>query len=209
MSSVGHTKHLLTVSVEDYFHSGSLQGVVAPKYWARIESRLEKSIHDTIDLLGEHQIVATFFVLGWIAERQPEIVRMIRAAGHEIASRGFGKGEVRSPQALGNLRAMRAGDRAVIYHSGERRAVGIAEVVHDPSVDPSGGEVRVEVRAVRPLPAPVPLEALKTEPTFEGSVLLRQGRLSVVPLSPAEWRDLEELSDVIARTGGLHDAASF
>jgi polysaccharide deacetylase family protein (PEP-CTERM system associated) len=100
MSSVGHTKHLLTVSVEDYFHSGSLQGVVAPKYWARIESRLEKSIHDTIDLLGEHQIVATFFVLGWIAERQPEIVRMIRAAGHEIASRGFGKGEVRSPQAL-------------------------------------------------------------------------------------------------------------
>ena len=117
---------------------------------------------------------------------------------------------VRSPQALGNLRAMRAGDRAVIYHSGERRAVGIAEVVHDASADPSGGEVRVEIRAVRPLPAPVPLEALKTEPAFEGSVLLRQGRLSVVPLSPAEWRDLEELSDVIARTGGLPgDAASF
>jgi polysaccharide deacetylase family protein (PEP-CTERM system associated) len=90
----------MTVSVEDYFHSGSLQGVVAPKYWTKIESRLEKSIRETLDLLGEHQIVATFFVLGWIAERQPEIVKMIRAAGHEIASRGFGKGEVRSPQAL-------------------------------------------------------------------------------------------------------------
>ena len=100
MSPRGQTKHLLTVSVEDYFHSGSLQGVVAPKYWTRIESRLEKSIRETLDLLAEHQIVATFFVLGWIAERQPEIVRMIRAAGHEIASRGYGKGELRSPQAL-------------------------------------------------------------------------------------------------------------
>jgi predicted RNA-binding protein with PUA-like domain len=115
---------------------------------------------------------------------------------------------VRSPQALGNLRAMRAGDRAVIYHSGERRAVGIAEIVRG-AYEAARGEVSVDVRAVLPLPAPVPLEALKREPAFEGSVLLRQGRLSVVPLSPAEWRDLEGLSEVIARTGGLHDAASF
>jgi polysaccharide deacetylase family protein (PEP-CTERM system associated) len=100
MAPPGQSKHLLTVSVEDYFHSGSLQGVVAPKHWTRIESRLEKSIRETLDLLGEHQIAATFFVLGWIAERQPEIIRMIRSAGHEIASRGYGKGEVRSPQAL-------------------------------------------------------------------------------------------------------------
>ena len=67
----------------------------------------------------------------------------------------------------------------------------------------------VDVRAVAPLPAPVPLEALKTEPAFEGSVLLRQGRLSVVPLSPAEWRDLEEIADVIAKTGGLRGAKPF
>jgi polysaccharide deacetylase family protein (PEP-CTERM system associated) len=100
MALDGRATHLLTVSVEDYFHSGSLEGVVAPKHWTRIESRLEKSIRETLDLLGEHDILATFFVLGWIGERQPEIVRMIRAAGHEIASRGYGKGEVRSPQAL-------------------------------------------------------------------------------------------------------------
>ncbi len=93
-------KHLLTVSVEDFFHSGSLEGVVAIKHWSRIESRLERSIKLTLDLLGEHGITATFFVLGWTAERQPEIVRMIRAAGHEIASRGYGKGTVQSPQAL-------------------------------------------------------------------------------------------------------------
>jgi len=115
---------------------------------------------------------------------------------------------VTNAQAQGNLRAMKAGDRAVIYHSGEKRAVGVAEVVRPAYPDPNGGgeAICVDVRAVAPLPAPVPLDALKTEPTFEGSLLLRQGRLSVVPLSPAEWRDLEELAEVIAKTGGLGHA---
>jgi predicted RNA-binding protein with PUA-like domain len=49
----------------------------------------------------------------------------------------------------------------------------------------------------------VPLQQLKLEPAFEGSVLVRQGRLSVVPLAPAEWRDLLALADVLARTGGI------
>ncbi|HEX9400610.1 MAG TPA: EVE domain-containing protein [Anaeromyxobacter sp.] len=117
---------------------------------------------------------------------------------------------VTNAQALGNLRAMKAGDRAVIYHSGERRAMGVAEVVRPAYAPPDRGEtVCVDVRAVAPLPAPVPLEAMKTEPAFEGSLLMRQGRLSVVPLSPAEWRDLEGLSDVIAKTGGLRRAKRF
>jgi len=118
---------------------------------------------------------------------------------------------VSNPQAQGNLRAMRAGDRAVIYHSGERRAVGVAEVVKPAYADPAGdaGNVCVDVRAVEPLPAPVPLEALKTEAAFEGSVLLRQGRLSVVPLSPAEWRALEALAAIIAKTGGLRPKKRF
>jgi predicted RNA-binding protein with PUA-like domain len=116
---------------------------------------------------------------------------------------------VTNAQAQGNLRAMKAGDLAVIYHSGEKRAVGVAEVVRTAYPDPraDGGQVCVDVRALAPLPAPVPLEALKQEPAFEGSALLRQGRLSVVPLSPAEWRDLEEVSQVIARTGGLAQQA--
>jgi predicted RNA-binding protein with PUA-like domain len=118
---------------------------------------------------------------------------------------------VTNAQAQGNLRAMKAGDRAVIYHSGEKRAVGIAEVVRPAYPDPKGdgGKVCVDVRALAPLPAPVPLEALKQEPAFEGSLLLRQGRLSVVPLSPAEWRDLEGVADVIAKTGGLRRAKRF
>jgi predicted RNA-binding protein with PUA-like domain len=118
---------------------------------------------------------------------------------------------VTNAQAQGNLRAMKAGDLAVIYHSGEKRAVGVAEVVRPAYPDPrgDGGRVCVDVRALAPLPAPVPLEALKQEPAFEGSALLRQGRLSVVPLSPSEWRDLEEVAQVIARTGGLAEAKPF
>jgi predicted RNA-binding protein with PUA-like domain len=120
---------------------------------------------------------------------------------------------VSNPQAQANLRAMREGDRAVIYHSGEKRAVGVAEVVRAAYRDPGskdGGElVCVDVRAVEELPAPVPLEALKQEPAFEGSALLRQGRLSVVPLSPAQWQDICDLAEVIAKTGGLRRKKRF
>ncbi len=119
---------------------------------------------------------------------------------------------VRNAQAQANLRSMQEGDRAVVYHSGERRAVGIAEVVRGAYPDPGASDgdlVCVDVRAVAPLPAPVPLEALKLEPAFAGSALVRQGRLSVVPLSPAEWRDLVGLAEIIAKTGGLDREARF
>lgn len=119
---------------------------------------------------------------------------------------------VRNAQAQASLKAMKPGDRAVIYHSGERRAVGVAEVVKSAYPDPGArGEplVCVDLRAAEPLPAPVPLEALKLEPAFAGSALLRQGRLSVVPLSPAEWQDLVDLAGIIARTGGLRRKERF
>ncbi len=118
---------------------------------------------------------------------------------------------VKNPQAQANLQAMKEGDRAVVYHSGEKRAVGVAEVVRTAYPDPTQGDglVCVDLRALEPLPAPVPLEALKLEPAFAGSALLRQGRLSVVPLSPAEWRDLTGIADIIAKTGGLTEDARF
>ncbi len=111
---------------------------------------------------------------------------------------------VTNAQAQLNLEAMRRGDRAVVYHSGERRAMGVAEVVRTAYPDPDdAARVCIDVRALEPLAAPVPLAALKLEAAFEGSVLLRQGRLSVVPLAPAEWRGLMLLADVIAKTGGI------
>lgn len=120
---------------------------------------------------------------------------------------------VSNPQAQANLRTMREGDRAIVYHSGEKRAVGVAEVVRTAYLDPtaagSGDLVCVDVQAVEPLAAPVPLEALKQEPAFEGSALLRQGRLSVVPLSPAQWKEIADLAEVIAKTGGLRRKKRF
>ena len=99
---------------------------------------------------------------------------------------------VANATAQRNLRAMRPGDRVVVYHSGEKRAVGLAEVVRTAYPDPTadGSLVCVDVRAVEPLPAPVPLDALRREPAFRGSPLLRQGRLSVVPISAGEWSAL-------------------
>jgi predicted RNA-binding protein with PUA-like domain len=120
---------------------------------------------------------------------------------------------IANPQAQANLRAMREGDRVLVYHSGEKRAVGVAQVVRAAYPDPTArdGEttVCVDVKAIAPLAAPVPLEAIKLEPAFEGSALLSQGRLSVVPISPAQWSEVEDLADVIAKTGGLRRKKRF
>ncbi|HZY05805.1 MAG TPA: EVE domain-containing protein [Anaeromyxobacteraceae bacterium] len=109
---------------------------------------------------------------------------------------------VQNPQALSNLRAMKVGDRAIVYHTGgERAAVGMAEVVREAYPDPAEKDPRlvaVDLRAGAALPRPVALEALKGEAAFAGSPLLRQGRLSVVPLTEAQWRAVERL----ARGGG-------
>ena len=88
--------------------------------------------------------------------------------------------------------------------------MGVAEVVRTAYAATDGDPlVAVDVRALEALPAPVPLEAIKLEPAFVGSLLLRQGRLSVVPLSPAEWQDLAQLAAIIAKTGGLRGKQRF
>lgn len=102
-----------------------------------------------------------------------------------------------NPQALANLRAMKAGDRVLVYHSGEKAAAGVAEVARSAYPDPAAADPRlvvVDLRAGAPLARPVSLEAMKAEPAFAGSPLLRQGRLSVVPLTEAQWRAVERLA---------------
>ncbi len=81
--------NLFTVNLEDYFQAGAFHQYISPRNWYRFESRLQKNTEETLALLDEHDTKATFFVLGWIAERYPELVRQISNAGHEIASRGF------------------------------------------------------------------------------------------------------------------------
>ena len=100
---------------------------------------------------------------------------------------------VHNALALRNLKAMRPGDRAIFYHTGSERAcIGIVEVVGDPRPDPRDdrGSWWVEVRPVRPLGRPIPLAELKADPGLAGFDLIRLGRLSVVPVTNAQWARL-------------------
>lgn len=102
---------------------------------------------------------------------------------------------VKNPVALKNLRAMKAGDRVVIYHTGdEKAAVGLADVTKPAYRDPKGkypALVVVDLKAVARLPRPVTLAEMKAHPAFAESPLVRQGRLSVVPLTAAQWKVIE------------------
>ncbi len=82
-------KHLLTVLVEDYFHVGAFENLIHQRNWANFEPRYERNTLKTLDLLDELKTKATFFVLGWIAEQNPKLIREISSRGHEVASRGF------------------------------------------------------------------------------------------------------------------------
>ena len=101
---------------------------------------------------------------------------------------------VTAPAALQHIRAMKKGDKAVIYHSGDvRAAVGLAEVTTAPYVDPEGDSEKlavVDVRAVRPLKHPVALAEIKSDPLFAESPLVRISRLSVVPLTSGQFTRL-------------------
>jgi polysaccharide deacetylase family protein (PEP-CTERM system associated) len=82
-------KHLLTILVEDYFHVGAFENLIQQRNWSNFEPRYERNTLKTLDLLDELNTKATFFVLGWIAEQNPKLIREIVARGHEVASRGF------------------------------------------------------------------------------------------------------------------------
>jgi polysaccharide deacetylase family protein (PEP-CTERM system associated) len=80
----------LTFDIEEYFHAEVFAGVVRPEEWPTLESRVVGATEHLLDLLDEARSRATFFVLGWVAERQPRLVRTIAARGHEIACHGYG-----------------------------------------------------------------------------------------------------------------------
>ena len=109
---------------------------------------------------------------------------------------------VRNFQAANNLKAMKTGDRAFFYHSGEGLAiVGIAEIVKEAYPDPTDKEgrfVMVDVKPVAPVKTPVTLAAIKAEKKLADFALVRQSRLSVVPVSAEEWRILCKMAGVAA-----------
>ena len=82
--------NVLSFDIEDWFHILDLPDDQEVCKWSEYESRVEKASHKLLDLLWEKKVKATFFVLGWIAERHPALVREIQNQGHEIGCHGYG-----------------------------------------------------------------------------------------------------------------------
>ena len=107
---------------------------------------------------------------------------------------------VRNYQARNNMRAMCVGDRGFFYHSvGEKRIVGIVEVIAEAHADSTTDDPRwecVDIKAIAPMPRPVTLAEIKAEPRLADFALVKQSRLSVVPVTEAEWRVVCEMGEI-------------
>lgn len=107
---------------------------------------------------------------------------------------------VRNYQASNFLKAMKVGDLAFFYHSvDEKRIVGIVEVVREAYPDPTAEDPRwvcPDLKAVRPVPNPVTLAAIKADPRLADLALIKQSRLSVMPIDAQSW-------DILCGLGGL------
>ena len=134
----------------------------------------------------------------WLLKTEPE------SFSWEDQLRRGAKGEpwtgVRNFIARGNLKRMKNGEFAFFYHTGdEKKVVGIVEVIReaypDPT-DPEGKFLAVDVKAVEPLPKPVTLAAVKAQPRLKDMSLAKHPRLSVQPVTPAEWK-------IVCQMGGM------
>jgi len=83
-------QNAMTIDVEDYFHVSAFDGVVPRSRWNDLESRVCANTDRLLAILDGAHVLATFFILGWVAERYPDLVRRIASLGHEVASHGYG-----------------------------------------------------------------------------------------------------------------------
>jgi len=132
----------------------------------------------------------------WLMKSEPESYSWDQL----VADKRTNWSGVRNHAAALNLKAMKKGDRAFFYHSGEERAVvGICEIVKeaypDPG-DPAGRFVQVDVTAIEPVPKPVTLAAVKAEPKLGEMRLVKESRLSVSPVAAEAWA-------LICKMGGV------
>ena len=119
----------------------------------------------------------------------------------KAGARGEAWTGVRNHTAKQNLEKMKKGDRAFFYHSGEGKAVvGIAEIIRESFPDPTAGAgdpwVAVDVKALTPLKTPVTLAAIKAEPKLKDMTLVKLSRLSVQPVTAAEWKMVCQMGGV-------------
>jgi predicted RNA-binding protein with PUA-like domain len=126
----------------------------------------------------------------WLVKQEPEAYSwddLVRDRGTEWTG-------VRNFQARNNLRQMKVGDRVLFYHSGEQKAViGVAQVAKAAYPDPSADEpqwVAVDIKPLKPLGEPIPLTTIKVEPKLANMLLVRQSRLSVMPVTKEEFETI-------------------
>ena len=135
----------------------------------------------------------------WLVKSEPDAWswdEQVKAGAKGTAWTG-----VRNHTAKLNLMKMKKGDRGFFYHSNVgKEIVGVVEIVRehfpDPTADAGSPWVVVQVKAAEPLPKPVTLEAVKKEPKLKDMALLKQSRLSVQPVTDAEWK-------LVCKMGGL------
>lgn len=136
----------------------------------------------------------------WLVKSEPETWSWAQQVARGEAGEPWDG--VRNFQANRHLKAMRRGDRAFFYHSGEeRRIVGVVEVISEWRPDPkdaSGKFGMVQVKAIAPLKTPVTLAQIKADPRFKDLALVKLSRLSVQPVDPASWAAICELGGVEA-----------
>jgi predicted RNA-binding protein with PUA-like domain len=127
----------------------------------------------------------------WLMKSEPHVYSW----DDLVRDRGTEWDGVRNNAARLHLRAMRAGDQAFFYHSGDQRSVvGIMRIAREGQPDPKDADwVSVRVEPVRPL-GPVALKAIKADPRLARMELIRQSRLSVAPVRDEEWAVLLELA---------------
>jgi predicted RNA-binding protein with PUA-like domain len=132
----------------------------------------------------------------WLVKSEPEAWSW----DQQVAAGTTAWDGVRNPQALAHLRAMRRGDRALFYHSGKaRQIVGVVEVAREFYPDPADASGRlgmVDVRTLAAFAQPVTLAAVKADPRLQHLALVRQPRLSVMPIDDNSW-------EVLCAMGGV------
>ena len=79
----------LSIDVEEYFQVSAFEGVIAPRHWEDWPSRVEYATHALLDLFAQSKVQTTFFTLGWIAERHPQLIQRMVSEGHEVACHGY------------------------------------------------------------------------------------------------------------------------
>jgi polysaccharide deacetylase family protein (PEP-CTERM system associated) len=113
-------RNAMSIDVEDWFHPEALRGVVQPADWEQLAPRAGRNVERLLRLFDAAQVRATFFVLGWVAEREPDLVPRLAAEGHEVASHGYAHRMITQQQPADFAADLRRSLQVLRAQSGQR-----------------------------------------------------------------------------------------